>query len=116
MARVKSAFETLLLFQVILGELDIHQITLLDTDAVLAGKHASHLDTATQNVGTKLLGAFKLSLLVGIEQDQRVKVAVASMEDIRHTKPILLAKRRHAPHHVGQPPPRDGAVHAKIVR
>ena len=69
MPRVEGAFQALLLLQVVLGELDGHQVAFLDTHAVLASQHAAHLHTAAQDVGAEFLGTLKLAGLVRIKQD-----------------------------------------------
>ena len=60
----------------------VHQVALLDADAVLAGQHATDLDAQPQDVGAERLGALQLARLVGVVQDERMQVAVAGMKDV----------------------------------
>ena len=89
MPGIKCAFQPLLLFQVILGELDVHQVAFLDTDTMFTGQHSAHLDTATQNIGTKFFGTLKLTGLICIEQDQRMEIAIAGMKHIGDPQPYF---------------------------
>ena len=82
MPRIKGTFQPLLLFQIILGELDGHQIALFDPDTMFTGQHTAHLDTASQDIRAEFLGPFQLAGLVGIEQDQRMQIAVTGMEHV----------------------------------
>ena len=59
-----------------------HQVALLDADAVLAGQAAADLDAELQDVGAGRLGLRQLRRVVGVEEDQRMEVAVAGMEDV----------------------------------
>src|SRR5438067_1742052 len=86
--RVERAFEPLLLLQIRLAEHAAHEIALLDADTVLAGQYAADLHAELQNVGAEGLGAFELAGLIGVVEDQRMEVAIARMEDIRHAKRI----------------------------
>ena len=95
MSRIKGAFQTLLLLQIIFGELNVHQIALLDTNAVLAGEYTTHFNTASQDVGPEFFGALQFARLVGIKQDQRVEVAITGMEYIRHAKTVLPVSYTH---------------------
>src|SRR5262249_51172951 len=55
-ALVESALEPLLLVEIGLGKHRRHQVALLHPDAVLAGKHAAHLDTELEDVRAKRFG------------------------------------------------------------
>src|SRR5690349_10015471 len=113
---IERAFQALLMRKVDLGEHLAHEVALLDADAVLAGQHTAHTDAQPQNVGSEGLGAVELLLLAGIEQDQRMEVAVARMEDIGAGKAVFGGEIRHGAKDCGQVPARDRAVHAEIVR
>jgi hypothetical protein len=52
---------------------------------------------------------------VGVEQDQRMQVAVAGVEDVGHRKAELGAHLADALQHMRQGAARDGAVHAVVV-
>ena len=79
---IEGAFHAHLLVEVDLGELHAHQVALLDADAVLAGQHAADPHAEPQDIGAEFLGAVQLVGIVGVEQDQRMQVAVAGMEDV----------------------------------
>ena len=66
---IKGAFQPLLLFQVILGELNGHEVTLFHTDTMFTGQHTTHFNAASQDIGTKILSAFQLTRDIGIKQD-----------------------------------------------
>ena len=100
MISIKGTFQPLLLFQIILGELDGHQVTLFNTNAMLTGQHTAHFNAAFKYIGSKILGAFQLARYVGIKQDQRMQIAVARMKHVCHPQAVLLAERSHPPHHI----------------
>src|SRR5215510_5296569 len=76
MVGIEGALHPHLLVEVDLGELFAHQVALLDADAVFAGQHAAHAHAEPQDVGAELLGASQFAGIVGVEQDQRMEVAV----------------------------------------
>jgi len=97
------------------AELHAHGVELLDTDAVLAGDRAAHRDAGLQDVGAELLAPVQLVGIVGIEQDQRMQVAVAGMEHVGAPQPVLLLHLLDRQQDVRQPLARDGRVHAHVV-
>jgi hypothetical protein len=56
-----------------------------------------------QDVGAELLCLLQLAGLVGVEQDQRVQIAVAGMEHVGDAQAVLLRQLGHAAQHIGQP-------------
>jgi len=60
----------------------------LDADAMLAGQASADLDAQLQDFRAERLGALEFAL-VGIEDDQRVHVAVACVENIGDLEPVL---------------------------
>ena len=68
-------------------ELRAHLVDLLAAHAMFTGDAAAGGHAQFQNPAADLLGQLKLPGLVGIEQDQRVHVAVTGMEDIGHREP-----------------------------
>jgi hypothetical protein len=97
------------------AELHAHRVELLDAHAVLAGDGAAHRDAGLQDVGAEQLAAVQLVGVVGVEQDQRVQVAVAGVEDVAAAQAVLLLHRGDREQHVGQALARDGRVHAHVV-
>jgi len=113
--RVEGSLDGVELAQFLGRELDAHLIDLLDAHAMLAGDGAADLDAQFQQASAQFLGALQFAGLVGVEQDQRMQVAVAGMEDIGHAQSVFLGQLGGAPQHLGQGAARDGAVHAVVV-
>src|SRR5215472_17877965 len=63
-------------------ELYAHGIELLDADAVLAGDGAAESHAQLEDLDAEMLGALPLAFLVGVEEDERVEVAVAGVKDV----------------------------------
>src|SRR3954468_767572 len=97
--RIAHGPDAHLLLKVFRGELDRHQVALLDADPVLARQAAADLDTELQNVLACRFGLLQLARLVDVEHDIRVQVAVASMEDSGHLESIALADLVDAAEH-----------------
>jgi hypothetical protein len=57
---------------------------------MFTGQAAAHLDAQFQDFGPHRLAGFEIARLVGIEQDQRVQVAVAGVEHVGHVEAILF--------------------------
>jgi hypothetical protein len=58
---------------------------------VFAGHRAAHGDAGFQDVGAEQFAAVQLVGVVGVEQDQRVQVAVAGMEDVAAAQPYFFS-------------------------
>src|SRR6478672_7760451 len=114
--RVEGAFQPLLLIEIDLAEHLAHQIALLDADAVLAGEHAAKLDAAAQDVGAEGLRPCHLAGLVGIVEDQGMKIAVAGVKYVGDPKLVFLRELADARQRLRQRAAWDGTVHAEIVR
>ena len=97
-------------------ELTAHLIDFLPPDTVLTGDRAACRDTKLKNLATHVFGKRQLALFIGIKQDQRVHVAVASVEDIGNRQAALLGKRRNAFQYAREFAAWDRTVHAVIVR
>mmetsp|Transcript_29715 Transcript_29715/g.46395 ORF Transcript_29715/g.46395 Transcript_29715/m.46395 type:complete len:222 (+) Transcript_29715:279-944(+) len=97
------------------AELHAHGVQLLDTHAVLARHGAAEGHAALQDLGTEQLAALQLVGVVGIEQDQRVQIAVARVEDIGAAQAVLLLHLLDVEQDGGQVLARDGGVHAHVV-
>ena len=115
MVGIEGAFHAHLLVEVDLGELHAHQVALLDADAMLAGQHAADPHAQSQDVGAQLLAAPQLVGIVGVEQDQRMKIAVAGMEDVHDAQAILLRQDAHLGQHLDQLAARHRAVEAHVI-
>ena len=79
---IEGAFQPLLLVEVGLVEHRVHEVALLDADAVLAGQHAADLDAKPEDVGAERLRALEFARLVGVVEDQRMQIAVAGVKHI----------------------------------
>ena len=82
---------------------------------MLSGQAAADLDAQLEDLGTECLAQLKITGSVGIEQDQRVHVAVARVEDIPDLEAILLTHLADPAQHIGQLAHRDGPVEAHVV-
>src|SRR5258705_4245027 len=99
---IECAFQALLMRQVAFVKHRPHQVALFDADRVLAGKDAADLDTEPEDIGAKGLGTLDLIGFVGVVKNQRVKIAVASVEHVRDGKLVLLRERSHPGEDFGQ--------------
>src|SRR5690348_13434169 len=77
---VKGAFEPLLLVEIDLVEHRGHEIALFHADAMLAGEHAPHGNAKLQDLGSEFLGCLELAGLIGVVEDQGMKIAVSGMK------------------------------------
>eukprot|EP01136_Pigoraptor_vietnamica_P010494 Opistho-1_new@48175 len=96
-------------------ELHAHAVELLDAHAVFAGDRAAELHRGLQNLGTEQLATVQLVGVGGVEQDQRVQIAIAGMEDIGAAQAVLLLHLRNRQEDGRQVLARDGGVHAHVV-
>src|SRR3984957_16086987 len=72
------------------GELDAHRIDFFDAHTVFAGDRAAELDAEFENVRTETVGAFPFARPIRVEQDQRMQIAVARVENIHAAQSILF--------------------------
>jgi hypothetical protein len=72
-------------------------------------------DAQFQQTSAEFLSTLQLTGLVGVEQDQRMQVAVAGMEDVGHAQSVFLGQLSGAPQYLGQGAAGNGAVHAVVV-
>ena len=80
--RIERGLDGMELGQFRAAELHAHLVDLLDADAVLAGDGAADFHAQLQDAAAEFLGALQFAWLVGVEQDQRMQVAVAGMEHV----------------------------------
>jgi hypothetical protein len=90
MVRIEGAFHPHLVIEIRLVEHFRHEITLLDTHAMLAGQHAANLHAQAQDVRAEGFGLLQFARHIGVIEDQRVQIAVAGVKDIGDTQAILL--------------------------
>ena len=96
-------------------ELHAHRAELFDADAVLAGDGAAHRHAEFEDLGAEGFGALQLVGVVGVEQDQRMQVAVAGMEDVEAAQAVPCRHRADGDQHLGQAAARDRRIHAQVV-
>src|SRR4051812_39606981 len=94
------------------AELHAHLVDFFHADAMLAGDRAAHGDALLQHLGGKELGALQLLAVVGIEEDERMQVAVAGMEYVRAAQAVFLLQAGDELEHLAKALARDRAVHA----
>ncbi|MNZ97488.1 hypothetical protein D3C78_1167290 [compost metagenome] len=82
---------------------------------MLARHGAAHGHAGLEDVGTEQLAAVQLVGVVGIEQDQRVQVAVARVEHVGAAQLVLFLHLLDGQQDVGQALARNGRVHAHVV-
>ncbi|VVN55404.1 hypothetical protein PS684_02105 [Pseudomonas fluorescens] len=83
---------------------------------MFAGDATADLHTQFEDLAAQGFGAVQFAGLIGVEQNQRVHIAVAGMEHVGHAQTVFFAKSGDALQNPGQFAARDGAVHAVIVR
>ena len=96
-------------------ELHAHRIDLFDAHAVLAGDRTAQFDAQLEYFCTEQFGPLPLRLVVGIEQDQRMQIAVAGMKDVHAAQIVLALHLDDGGQHPAQVLARNGAVHAVVV-
>src|SRR3954454_1779294 len=109
--RIEHGPDAHLLLKVFRGELDRHQVALLDADPVLACETAADLDAELQNVLACRFGLLQLARLVDVEHDIRVQVPVASMEDSGHLEAVAMTDLVDATEHKRELAGGDRAIH-----
>src|SRR5206468_8514951 len=112
---IEGAFQALLMREVALVEHRTHQVALFDPDPVLAGQDATHFDRKLEDIRAKSLGPLDLVGLVGIVKNERVKVAVAGVKDVRQAEAVVIGQRAHPGQDLGYTRPWDRAVHAIVI-
>ena len=81
-ARIECALDAAEAFQFVCGKLLAHLVYFFDADAMLAGDGTADFDALLQHFGSEGFGAMQLVRIVGIEQNQRMQVAVAGMKHV----------------------------------
>src|ERR1700733_13819184 len=114
--RIESAFKPHLLIEVDLVEHRVHEIALLDADPMLARQNAADVNTEPEDFRAKLLRPVEFARLVGVIKDQRMKVAVAGVEDVGHPQPEAPLHLFHLLKHAADLSARNRSIHAVIVR
>src|ERR1700722_19862330 len=114
--RVEGAFQPLLLIEVILVEHGVHEIALLDADSVLAGQNAADVNTQPEDLRAKRLRPVEFPRLVGVIENERMKVAVAGVKDVGDPQPEPLLHLFHLLEDATDLLAGDRSVHAIVVR
>ncbi len=96
-------------------ELGAHGVDLLATHPMFAGDGAPHRHAQIEDAPAQGLGLLQFAGAIGIEEDQRMQVAVAGMEDVAHRQAVFRRQGLDTAQDFGQGATRDGAVHAVVV-
>src|SRR5690349_20982770 len=96
-------------------ELRAHAADLLDANAVLARDRPADVDAQLQDSIAELDGALLVAGLVRVEQDQRMQVAITSVEHVRARQPELDRPVLDLTQHARQRGARNRAVDAVII-
>jgi len=98
------------------AELYTHLIDLLDANAMLTGNRATHLHAFHKHFSREFFSASKLVRIVGVEQDQGMKVAISGMEYVWTAQSILLFHLRDVSQYLAKPSARYRAIHTVVIR
>jgi hypothetical protein len=96
-------------------ELEAHFVQLFDADTVFARDRATDGDTQLENAAAELHRTLELGIVVGVEGDQRMQIAVAGMKDVGYRQIEFAGQRADALKHRRQLAARNRAVHAVVV-
>ena len=69
---------------------------------MLAGDRAAHGHAGLEDLGPEGLGAMQLVGIVGVEEDERMQVAVAGVEDVEAAQAMLDGHLLDGDQHLGQ--------------
>src|SRR5664279_1604722 len=94
---------------------EAHGIHLLEAYAVLAADGPAQLDAKGEDFHACLHDPLLLLGIPPVEEDQRVQVPVARVEDVGNLQVVLLAHLRHLPQHGGQGGPRHRPVTDQVA-
>jgi len=97
------------------AELHTHLVDFLHTHAMLPGDSAADLHAQYQYRRAELLGTPELIVVIRIEHDQRMQVAITGVKHVSSLQGKLLRASRDAGQYLAQPLAWDGAVHAEVV-
>lgn len=100
--RVERRFYRVKQGQLVAVELRAHLIDFLPSHAVFAGDAAADLHAQFQYLPAQRFRPGQFAGLVGVEQDQRMHIAVAGMEHIGHAQAMFGAEAGDAFEHAGQ--------------
>ena len=113
---IECSLQRMELVEFFVVELHAHGVQFFDTHAVLPGHGAAGLHAQPQDPIAKLLGLFQLTRQIGVEQDQRVQVAVAGVEHVGNAQAEFLGQPADPVQNLGELGPGNRAVHAVVVR
>src|SRR5437867_472997 len=86
--RIKGVVDTEHEIEVSVREKKGHELGFFHADAVLAGERAADFDAITNNLGRGLHCASKLTFVARIVENDRVKIAVAGVEDVANVEAV----------------------------
>ena len=88
-------------FQFSAAELQTHLVQLLDADAMFAGHGAADRHAAGENATAELHGALHLLIVVRIEANQGMQIAIAGVKHIGHWQVEFTRQRTDIFQHCG---------------
>ena len=91
-------------------------LPLLHPHPVLAGDRAAEVDAESEDLARQLLGAPQFAFDPAIEEDERVQVAIARMEDVGDPDPVLFAEPLDLRQSLAEARARHDAVLHDVVR
>ncbi len=83
---------------------------------MLAADRAANFEAQLQDVCAETLRPLQLTRFAGVEEDQRMQVAVGCVKHVRARQLILLGQLADACEYAGDALARNGAVHAVVIR
>src|SRR5690606_36879149 len=114
--RIECSFERQKIVEFLARELNAHLIDFFHAHPMLAGDRTPDLHAELEDSGAEFLGALDLVGRVGIEEDERMQIAVARMEDIGTAQTELVLHLLYRTQDAAEMAARNGPVHAVVVR
>src|SRR5438552_15698492 len=113
---VERSLDAAKAFELRRRELRAHATQFFHANAMLARDRAADFNAQRQNLIAECDRTFLVAGLVGVEQDQRMQIAVTGVEHVRAGKAVFRRPRGDLPQHVRKRSARNGAVDAIVVR
>src|SRR5918995_124052 len=112
---IEDLFETGLGVEIEIGEVGAHQVSFLDSDTVLPRQGAADPETGCDDLFPGLMDDPVGLLVARIEGDERMQVAIAGMEHIRHGQPVSVGDGVDGFHRLDEPGAWDHRVVQVVV-
>src|ERR1017187_5258786 len=102
--------------EILVGEQQRHQVTLLQSDSVFPGDGAAGVNAELQYLPAGRLYTLKLLGIAHVEKDQGMKIAVSRVEDVADSQIVFLGDIPDVSHHRGYLTARHHAVLGVVRR